>query len=36
MCDHVVRLSMFGMLIMLLNYSSVSSGVTRGLSQGEN
>ena len=31
--DHTVRLSMFGMLIMLLNYSTVSSGVTRVLSQ---
>jgi len=28
-----VRLSMFEMLILLLNYSPVSSGVTRGLSQ---
>jgi len=25
---------MFGMLIMLLNYSTVSSGVSRGLSKG--
>jgi len=24
MCDHAVRLSKFGMLIMLLNYSTVS------------
>jgi len=35
MCDHAVRFSMFGMLSMLLNYSNASSGVTRGLSQGE-
>jgi len=25
MCDHAVRLPMFGMLIVLLNYSTVSS-----------
>jgi len=35
MCVHAVRLSLFGMLIVLLNYSTVFSGVTRGLSQGE-
>jgi len=36
MCNHAVRLSMFGMLIMLLNYSIVSSGVNIGLNQGGN
>ena len=31
---HAVRLSMFGMTIMLLNYGAVFNGATRVLSQG--